>query len=65
MSLQILYLIYMYKQDLAFDNLQGWIYHKTQPTKPKFYKNCLKNLSLNFSVKKNQRVSGNHRGTLS
>ena len=30
--LQIIYLIYMYKQDLALDNLLGLICHKTQPT---------------------------------
>ena len=26
-----IYLIYMYKQDLALNNLQWLIYHKTQP----------------------------------
>ena len=26
--------MYMYKQDLALNNLQGLIYHKIQPTKP-------------------------------
>ena len=26
--------MYMYKQDLAFNNLQGLICHKNQPTKP-------------------------------
>ena len=30
--LQNIYLIYMYKQDLALNNLQGLIYRKTQPT---------------------------------
>ena len=27
-----IYLIYMYKQDLALNNLQGLICHKTHPT---------------------------------
>ena len=37
MCLQIIYLVYMYKQNLALNNLQGLIYHKTQPkqTKPR------------------------------
>ena len=28
--LEIIYLIYMYKKDLALNNLQWLIYHKTQ-----------------------------------
>ena len=32
MCLQIIYLIYMYKEDLSLNNLQGLICHKTQPT---------------------------------
>ena len=31
MCLQIIYLIYMYKEDLALNNLQWLICHKTQP----------------------------------
>ena len=31
MSLQIKYLIYMYKEDLALNKLQWLICHKTQP----------------------------------
>ena len=31
MCLEIIYLIYMYKEDLALNNLQWLIYHKTQP----------------------------------
>ena len=31
MCLQIIYQIYMYKEDLILNNIQGWIYHKTQP----------------------------------
>ena len=31
MCLQIIYLIYMYKQDLPLNNLEGSTYHKTQP----------------------------------
>ena len=27
----MIYLIYMYKQDLALNNLQELVYHKTQP----------------------------------
>ena len=30
MSLEIIYLIYVYKKDLALNNLQWLIYHKTQ-----------------------------------
>ena len=26
-----IYLMYMYKEDLALNNLQRWICHKTQP----------------------------------
>ena len=33
-SLQIIYLIYMYKEDMALNNLQWMIYHKTNPTQP-------------------------------
>ena len=32
MYLQIIYLIYMYKEDLALNNQQWLICHKTQPT---------------------------------
>ena len=35
MCLQIIYLIYMYKQDLALDNQQWLICHKTKPTQTK------------------------------
>ena len=31
MCLQIIYLIYMYKEVLALNNLQWLIYHETQP----------------------------------
>ena len=31
MCLQIIYLLYMYKQDLELNNLQWLICHKTQP----------------------------------
>ena len=31
MYLEIIYLIYMYKQDLALNNLQWLICHKTKP----------------------------------
>ena len=31
MCSQIIYLIYMYKEDLALNNLQWLICHKTQP----------------------------------
>ena len=31
MCLQIIYLIYMYEEDLTLNNLQWLIYHKTQP----------------------------------
>ena len=31
MCLEIIYLIYMYKEDLALNNLQGLICQKTQP----------------------------------
>ena len=33
MHLQIIYLIYMYKQDLALNNLQCLICHETQANK--------------------------------
>ena len=33
MCLQIIYLIYVYKENLALNNLQWLIYHKTNPTK--------------------------------
>ena len=31
MYLEIIYFIYMYKVDLALNNLRGLVYHKTQP----------------------------------
>ena len=31
MYLEIIYLIYIYKEDLALNNLQGLICYKTQP----------------------------------
>ena len=31
MCLEIIYLIYMYKKDLALNKLQWLIYHKTKP----------------------------------
>ena len=31
MYLQIIYLIYIYKEDLTFNNLEWLIRHKTQP----------------------------------
>ena len=31
MSLEIIYLIYMYKKGLALDNLQRLVWHKTKP----------------------------------
>ena len=31
MCLEIIYLIYMYKNDLVLNNLQWFIYHKTKP----------------------------------
>ena len=31
-----IYLIYMYKQDLVYNNLQGLICHKIQPTNKKY-----------------------------
>ena len=34
--LQIIYLVYMYKQDLVSNNLHGLICHKTQLTKQPF-----------------------------
>ena len=39
MCLEIIYLIYMYEKDLALNNLQWLICHKTKPnqTKPLFY----------------------------
>ena len=40
MCLQIIYLIYMYKQDLASDNQQWWICHKTQANQP-YWKHVL------------------------
>ena len=45
MCLQIVYLIYMYLKDLALNDLQWLMYHKTKPnqTKP----NQTKNLNLN------------------
>ena len=42
MCLQIIYLIYMYKQDLALNNLQWLICHKTKPKKHKEF------MSLHF-----------------
>ena len=33
MCLQIIYLIYMFKEDLALSNLQYWICHKTKPNR--------------------------------
>ena len=35
MCLQIKYLIYMYKQDVALNNLQWLIYHQTKPNQTK------------------------------
>ena len=35
MCLEIIYLKFMYKKDLALNNLQWLICHKTKPTKPK------------------------------
>ena len=35
--LEIIYLIYMYKEDLALNNLQWLICHKTQPTPNPIY----------------------------
>ena len=32
MRLEIIYIIYMYKKDLALNNLQWLICHKTKPT---------------------------------
>ena len=42
MCLKIIYLIYMYKKDLALNNLQWLICHKTKPNQanqksPRFY----------------------------
>ena len=31
MCLEIIYIIYIYKEDLALNNLQWLIYHKAQP----------------------------------
>ena len=39
MNLQIIYLKYMYKQDLSLNNLQWLICHKILPTKTKFFIN--------------------------
>ena len=38
--LQIQYLMYAYKQELALYNLQGWICHKIQPTNRKILNSC-------------------------
>ena len=35
MCLQIIYLIYMYNEDLALNNLQGMICHKAKPNQTK------------------------------
>ena len=37
MCLQIIYLIFMFKEDLAFNNLHWLIYHKTQQTLSFFF----------------------------
>ena len=37
MCLEIIYVIYMYKKDLALKNLQCLICHKTQPNQTKSY----------------------------
>ena len=37
MCLEVIYLICMYKKDLALNNLQWLIYHKTKPNKNKSY----------------------------
>ena len=37
MCLQIIYLIYMYKDDLALNSLQWLICHKTQPSQNHMY----------------------------
>ena len=39
--------IYMYKQDLALNNLQGLICHKIQPTRVKIMFGAFQNLCLN------------------
>ena len=35
MKPNLIYLIYMYKEDLSLKNLQGLIYHKTKPNQTK------------------------------
>ena len=35
--IQIIYLVYLYKQDLALNSLQGLIYYKTKPNQNKSY----------------------------
>ena len=41
MSLEIIYLIYMYKKDLVLNNLQWLICHKTKPNQTKPNENLL------------------------
>ena len=44
--LQIIYLIYMHKEDLPLNNLQLSICHKTQPNQTNFMDYSLKNQLL-------------------
>ena len=49
--LEIIYLIYMYKKELALNHLQWLICHKTKPnqTKPNIYKVLIYKLTTNLS----------------
>ena len=40
MCLETIYLTYMYKKDLALNNLQWFICHKTKPNKIIRFKGC-------------------------
>ena len=43
--LEIIYVIYRYKKDLALNNLQWLICHKTKPNQTKLFSSCYKMFS--------------------
>ena len=49
-GLQIIYLIYMYKQDLILNNLPGLIWHKTQPTNQLVFLKSLYAIYIDFNI---------------
>ena len=48
MCLQIIYLIYMYKEDLVYNSLQRLLCQKTQPIKP-INHNCMQIICVKIS----------------